>query len=153
MLRYTVAPKRRWLTIDPLSGITLPRKQVTVEQIYLTYAKVENLAEEADKIDPAISSTLVRFLAYVGPRIGEVTALRVSDKDFEKRRASVLRTWKEDDKGKPVLARIFENLGTQACCDFQFLRLPPQKGLFRATTRCLRFPPQTRRAHQHKELV
>lgn len=103
MLRYTVAPKRRWLTIDPLSGITLPRKQVTVEQIYLTYAKVENLAEEADKIDPAISSTLVRFLAYVGPRIGEATALRVSDMDFEKRRASVLRTWKEDDKGKPVL--------------------------------------------------
>ena len=103
MLRYTVAPKRRWLTIDPLSGITLPRKQVTVEQIYLTYAKVENLAEEADKINPAISSTLVRFLAYVGPRIGEATALRVSDMDFEKRRASVLRTWKEDDKGKPVL--------------------------------------------------
>ena len=92
MLRYTVAPKRRWLTIDPLSGITLPRKQVTVEQIYLTYAKVENLAEEADKIDPAISSTLVRFLAYVGPRIGEATALRVSDMDFEKRWASVLRT-------------------------------------------------------------
>jgi len=26
VLRYTVAPKRRWLTIDPLSGITLPRK-------------------------------------------------------------------------------------------------------------------------------
>lgn len=103
MLRYTVAPKRRWLTIDPLSGITLPRKQVTVEQIYLTYAKVENLAEEADKIDPAILSTLVRFLAYVGPRIGEATALKVSDMDFEKRRASVLRTWKEDDKGKPVL--------------------------------------------------
>jgi len=39
----------------------------------------------------------------VGPRIGEATALRVSDMDFEKQRASVLRTWKEDDKGKPAL--------------------------------------------------
>lgn len=103
VLRYAAAPKRRWLTIDPLSGIKLPRKQVTDEKVYLTYAEVEDLAEEADKIDPTMSGTLIRFLAYVGLRIGEATALKVSDMDFEKRRVSVLRTWTEDDKGKPVL--------------------------------------------------
>lgn len=103
VLRYAAAPKRRWLTIDLLSGIKLPRKQVTVEKIYLTYAEVEDLAEEADKIDPTMSGTLIRFLAYVGLRISEATALKVSDMDFEKRRVSVLRTWTEDDKGKPVL--------------------------------------------------
>lgn len=122
VLRYTAAPKRRWLTIDPLSGIKLPRKQVTVEKVYLTYAEVEDLAEEADKIDPAISSALVRFLANVGPQIGEATALRVSDMDFEKRRASVLRTWTEDDKGKPVLgsSKTWERRRAAISCFFVF---------------------------------
>ena len=98
VLRYAAAPKRRWLTIDPLSGIKLPRKQVTDEKVYLTYVEVEKLAEEADKIDLTMSGTLIRFLAYVGLRIGEATALKVSDMDFEKRRVSILRTWTEDDK-------------------------------------------------------
>lgn len=103
VLRYAAAPKRRWLSVDPLSGIRLPRKQVIDEKVYLTYAEVEELAEEAGKVDSVMSATLIRFLAYVGLRIGEATALRISDMDFEKRRVSVLRTWTEDKQGKSVL--------------------------------------------------
>ncbi|WP_442859429.1 tyrosine-type recombinase/integrase [Bifidobacterium sp. W8107] len=50
-----------------------------------------------------MSDTLVRFLAYVGLRIGKTAALKVSNMDFEKLRVNILRIWTEDDKSKPAL--------------------------------------------------
>ena len=99
-----------------------------------------------------MSDTLVRFLAYVDLRIGKTAALKVSNMDFEKLRVNILRIWTEDDKSKPALgsAKTWEHKRVAIPLS---LVVPPQKALFRATTESLRFPPQTRRTHQHKELV
>ena len=74
-----------------------------------------------------MSDTLVRFLAYVGLRIGKTAALKVSNMDFEKLRVNILRIWTEDDKSKPALgsAKTWEHKRVAIPL---FLVVPPSKG-------------------------
>ena len=114
----------------------------------------QKTGRKTDKLNPSMSDTLVRFLAYVGLRIGKTAALKVSNMDFEKLRVNILRIWTEDDKSKPALgsAKTWEHKRV-AIPLFLVVPPPPQKARFRATTQSLRFPAQTRRTHKHKELV
>ncbi|MCI1936191.1 MAG: site-specific integrase [Bifidobacteriaceae bacterium] len=100
VLRY--AAKREWLRKNPLDDVELPRAIDNTadgdDMVFLTYSEVEALAAVTDEKSDA---TLIRFLAYCGPRIGEAAALRVEQVDFEKRRVRISRTLTVDANGKP----------------------------------------------------
>lgn len=93
VIRYAV--KRRWIATDPMENVTLPKTDnATDKRIFLTYEQVEALAEAAPT---ASDATLIRFLAYVGCRPGEATALMVGDLDYERHRAVIERTWTDSE--------------------------------------------------------
>ena len=65
------------LARNPATGVRLPRR-VEREMLFLNTGQVEQLA---DAIGPHCR-VLVYFLAYTGPRFGEVAALRVKRLDL-----------------------------------------------------------------------
>ena len=65
-------------------GVKLPKKR-RVRRIYLSHKRVEQLAAQMGR-----RRTLIYFLAYVGPRWGEATAVRVRDLDLERLRANII---------------------------------------------------------------
>ena len=78
-----VAVRDRRVLSNAARGVKLPRK-VGKEHVYLSHQQVALLASHC-----ARNSTMVDFLAYTGLRWGEMTALRVKDLDFVRRRANV----------------------------------------------------------------
>ena len=72
---------------NPVSSIELPKVDNT-EKRALSVADVEALAKECGK-----HGTLVRFLSYLGPRVGEATALKVGDIDFTASEVRISRAW------------------------------------------------------------
>lgn len=99
-IRYAVA--EGWLSRDPLRNVELPRDQSEEEDLpTLSFREVEDLATAAsDFTGNDMDAILVKLLAYCGPRVGEATALRVNDLDFERGRARIRRTWTVDREGK-----------------------------------------------------
>ncbi|CCG02160.1 tyrosine-type recombinase/integrase [Blastococcus saxobsidens] len=71
------------LARNPAVGVPLPRR-VRGEQIFLTYAQVDDLAAAAGRDRLAIL-----FLAYTGVRYGEMAALRVRNLNLLRRRALI----------------------------------------------------------------
>lgn len=102
VLRYAAASKRNWIRSNPLEDVDTPKKQQTEERVYLSYEEVESLADAAQAKAGESSAILIRFLAYTGMRIGEATALKVSDMDFDNRRATIARTWTKDKNGADI---------------------------------------------------
>jgi len=78
-----VAVRDRRVSSNAARGVKLPRK-VGKEHTYLSHQQVALLASYC-----GTNSTLVEFLAYTGLRWGEMTALRVQDLDFSRRRVNV----------------------------------------------------------------
>jgi integrase len=74
------------LARNPAAGVPLPRA-VRAEQVYLTYAQVDGLANAAGEYRLA-----VLFLAYTGLRFGEMAALRVRNLDLLRRRANITQS-------------------------------------------------------------
>lgn len=115
-IRYALTA--RILTLNPAYRIALPRKEG--EEIgdlpILTVPEVESLAAEALTIaqldgrrkEPNLrrvgDDTLVRLLAYCGPRVNEALALKVGDIDLEVRRIQVRRTWTKSKTGMRKLS-------------------------------------------------
>lgn len=101
VLRYASESKRGWLTINPMDGVELPREHAQSDAlVFLTYPEVELLADAAATQSDA---TLIRFLAYVGCRIGEAAALKIDDFDFDLHRVRISKTWTEGKKGEGVV--------------------------------------------------
>ncbi len=72
------------LARNPAVGVPLPRAARS-EQVYLTHAQVDALAEAA-----GVYRLVVLFLAYTGVRFGEMAALRVRHLDLLRRRAAIV---------------------------------------------------------------
>lgn len=102
-LRYAAA--HGWIGRNPAAGIELPRdEKIDTEIPTLTYQDVEVLAKKAGELTShADDKALVHLLCYVGPRIGEATAIQVRDLDLDHARARVMRTWTVDREGKRKL--------------------------------------------------
>lgn len=98
-IRYAVA--EGWISRNPLQNVELPRDESEESDLpTLTYQEVEALADAAEKLTKRTGdAVLVKLLAYCGPRIGEATALRVSDLDLVRGRAKINRTWTIDREG------------------------------------------------------
>lgn len=81
---FDLAVLDRRLTVNPARGVHLPRKHGS-RHAYLSHQQIKLLARSANG-----KGTLVRFLAYTGPRCGEAFALQVRDVDFGQRRVSFI---------------------------------------------------------------
>lgn len=79
---YAVKPAKA-LGVSPMVDVKLPA-QTQARRRYLSAAQVERLAAAARE-----HADVVFTLAYVGLRIGELSALRVRDVDFLRRRITV----------------------------------------------------------------
>ncbi|HEX2498402.1 MAG TPA: site-specific integrase [Actinomycetes bacterium] len=66
------------------------RRSKPAERVFLTHREVDALARTCGG-----SGDFVRLLAYTGLRVGEATALRVRDIDFDRLRISVVRTFSD----------------------------------------------------------
>ncbi|PSL02510.1 site-specific recombinase XerD [Haloactinopolyspora alba] len=94
------------LSRNPCEGVEAPRTAGKPRR-YLNAGQVEKLAQAAhdagETPDPAARLTrraCALFLAYCGPRWGEMAALRVCDVDFLRRRVSIDRNVVEVDGGR-----------------------------------------------------
>ncbi len=95
--------KEEIIARNPASSIELPKVE-SADKKALTVAEVEALAKECGKY-----GTLVRFLAYLGPRIGEATALKVSDIDFVSNEVRISRAWTINKAYERVLSTTKTN--------------------------------------------
>jgi integrase len=86
------------ITKNPARGLTIKKKPIP-DEVFLTYAQVESLAQESKHPD------LVLFLAYTGLRWGEATALKVRNVALVKRRVNI-REAVAEVSGKHVLGRV-----------------------------------------------
>ncbi len=98
VMRYAADNRRAWIPSNPMDGVELPRSHAKSDAlVFLTYPEVELLADTAKTHSDA---TLIRFLAYVGCRIGEAAALKIDDFDFDTHRVRISKTWTEGKKGE-----------------------------------------------------
>ena len=99
------ALKQGYITANPMQSVATPRVvDDDDDMVFLSIPEVEDLAIEAGRVKNDPQDTLiVRWQAYVGPRIGETFALQVKDMDFPRRRARIRRTWAEAKDGKMIL--------------------------------------------------
>ena len=98
VMRYAADNRRAWIPANPMDGVELPRSHAQLDAlVFLAYSEVELLADAA-KTDS--DATLIRFLAYVGCRIGEAAALKIEDFDFATHRVRISKTWTEGKKGE-----------------------------------------------------
>lgn len=110
-VRYAI--EARLIAVNPMRGVELPRVEGDeIDDLHtLTLPEVEELATEALRIAQADGrsatktqdrhgdGSLVRFLAYCGPRVNEALALKVKDIDIDARRAHIRRTWTKSKTG------------------------------------------------------
>jgi len=128
-IRYAI--ETRLISINPLRGVELPRDaHEEIEELrILTFQEVEELADEAlriaqedgrsetKKLNREGDGTLVRVLAYCGPRINEALALKVKDIDLIARRARIRRTWTKTKSGA-------RKLGVPKTWEFRSIPIP-----------------------------
>lgn len=74
---------------NPMAEVSLPTITES-EDVYLTPAQVEALADAMDSVAPRYRA-LVWLGCYAGPRIGELLALRWTDLDFLRRTVTISR--------------------------------------------------------------
>lgn len=74
---------------NPMAEVSLPTITES-EDVYLTPAQVETLADAMDSVAPRYRA-LVWLGCYAGPRIGELLALRWTDLDFLRRTVTISR--------------------------------------------------------------
>lgn len=93
-----------WRTGDnPFAGTAPSRKMNEDKKVFLTPHEVQAIArgfETATKCHTY--AVLIKFLALTGMRIGEATALRIEDVDFNSCRCVVRRTWTKTASGTPT---------------------------------------------------
>lgn len=82
-LVFGLAVRDGRLARNPADGVPLPRPEKG-EQIFLTHAQLEALADAAGR-----DRLVILFLGYIGVRYGEMAALRVRNLDLLKRRALI----------------------------------------------------------------
>lgn len=107
VLRYAVAEK--WIGHNPLERVELPRDEGDIENDLpsLGYADIEKLADAAYDIgERADDRWLLQLLANSGPRVGEATAFKIKDLDFDGKRVRVHRTWTTDREGRRKLGPV-----------------------------------------------
>ena len=83
------AVRARKIPANPMAEVTLPTAEES-EDIYLTPAQVESLADAMSEVAPRYRA-LVWLGCYGGPRIGELAALRWSDLDLLRRTVTIAR--------------------------------------------------------------
>ena len=93
VIRYAAKPARRWVSVNPLDDVKLPKAKNIAKRGYLNDVEVELLAETAEQVGSWQDGLIVRTLAYTGLRINELFALKVEDVDIAERRLHVVRTW------------------------------------------------------------
>lgn len=92
------------IVANPVVKVTVPRiVRRDDDMVFLSVEEIEDLAREAGELGTVVDRTLVEFLAYVGVRIGEATALEVRDIDWSRGRVRIARTWTVDRDGVEVL--------------------------------------------------
>lgn len=84
VFRYAI--KAKHLAVNPAEDVDLPDK-IETEQRYLTHEQLHRLAIACGRF-----RTMVFVLGYCGLRIGEASALRISDVDLQARRIKVQRS-------------------------------------------------------------
>lgn len=107
VIRYAV--NARWLTVNPLQNVELPRilDDLDSDLPHLSYGEVELLAAAATEVTGRKSDgVLLRTQSYRGPRIGESTALKVKDFDADGKRVRIHRTWTVDEHGARDLGPV-----------------------------------------------
>jgi integrase len=87
VMKTAVRAKR--IPHNPMAEVSLPAIEES-EDIYLTPAQVETLADAMTEIEPRYRA-LVWLGCYGGPRIGELLALRWTDLDFLRRTVTISR--------------------------------------------------------------
>ena len=101
VIRY--ARKRKLIGENPLEDVEFPRKSSDTEDILiLSHADIESLASAMSSRGEQIS-TMIRFLAYSGLRIGEAGALEIRDLDLKRKRVRVRQTWTKDEDGTDII--------------------------------------------------
>ena len=93
VIRYSMKPSRRWITINPLEDVKLPRNTTPKARAYLRYSEVEALADAARTVGGEQDALIVRTLAYTGLRVNELLAMRVEDVRASERRLIVSKSW------------------------------------------------------------
>lgn len=94
VIRYAI--RSRIISANPLEGVELPADNITEipEMQVLNHQYIDELAAQAkDETKRASDETLMRLLAYSGPRINEALALQVGDVALGSKRIKVRRTW------------------------------------------------------------
>lgn len=89
VLRFAVT--RRWISINPLQEVELPRIEDAVKAI-LEPVELEALATAAEHYGSVSDKLMVQTMGYCGPRIGETIALRVGDFSKDRARLSITKT-------------------------------------------------------------
>lgn len=97
VLGYAV--RQEWLQSNPASGIELPRPEKD-EPVFLSPDEVESLADGAEAVGGYTDRILIWTLAYTGARLGEALALRISDIDRDRPRATIRATLTVDQNGQ-----------------------------------------------------
>lgn len=87
VMKAAVRAKR--IPHNPMTDVSLPTV-TDPDDIYLTPAQVESLAEAMDAVGPQFRA-LIWLGCYAGPRIGELLALRWSDVDVLHRTVTICR--------------------------------------------------------------
>ena len=99
----TWAVDNNMIPSNPAARVKRPRI-TAADPVYLDHRELDALARAAEGVTGSDTDrVLVLFLGYVGARIGEATALRVSDVDLPARRAFIRATWTRDPDGKRAL--------------------------------------------------
>jgi integrase len=93
VLRYAAKPSRRWLSINPLDDVKLPKSTEAKIRVYLKYPEVEALANTAGEVGSEQDALIVRTLAYTGLRVNELLSLRDQDVNLSERRLIVSHSW------------------------------------------------------------
>lgn len=103
-MRYVT--RQGWIGRNPFEGVELPRIPEKDSEALpnLTYAEVETLATAVKAVTgKSDDRALAHLLMYGGTRIGEATALKVVNFQYDQRRVRVEKTWTVDRDGKRVL--------------------------------------------------
>ena len=100
VIEYAI--KQDWITSNPVRQTILPKPTHPALTIP-TIEQVEQIARMTSELKGAQHKTLILFQAYVGTRIGETLALKVSNMDLSKGVAHIEQAWQATGTGKHIL--------------------------------------------------
>ena len=106
-LRYAVA--EQWIGSNPFTKVEFPRDEGDIDNDLpsFSFVRIDALSDAAESVSKrGTDGVLLDMLANSGSRIGEATALKIKDLDFEQKRARVHRTWTTDREGRRKLGPV-----------------------------------------------